>query len=337
MNAEKKVTNMEFVFSTGELDLLEQNLLEYDPILLDRILKDKTTGHNIKWGTSDYEKYGIGFKADQEIVPELITGMYLKVIQPRVTKSLEEQLRRTKLKAEVFTPAWLCNKQNNSIDDLWFERCNVFNFETDNSWIVNVEPVVFPNTKGRTWQDYIEDKRLEITCGEAPYLVSRYDSVTGELLPILSRIGLLDRKLRIINENTSEREEWLRWTEIAYQNVYGYDYQGDNVLLARENLLYTFIDYYKDRFSEMPEKRILRKMANIISWNIWQMDGITMTAPFTQSQSSKQMTLDMFVEMSAEDESEIRIYENADNMPCRIMDWRANKSIEFKSLVKEKK
>ena len=31
---------------------------------------------------------------------------------------------------------------------------------------------------------------MEITCGEAPYLVSRYDAVTGEVINLKSRIGL---------------------------------------------------------------------------------------------------------------------------------------------------
>ena len=43
------------------------------------------------------------------------------------------------------------------------------------------------------------DNRMEITCGEAPYLVSRYDTTTGEPIPIGRRIGLLDRKLCVIN------------------------------------------------------------------------------------------------------------------------------------------
>ena len=49
--------------------------------------------------------------------------------------------------------------------------------------------------------------RLEISCGEAPYLVSRYDTVTGETIPISQRIGLLDRKLRVISENTDTEEQ----------------------------------------------------------------------------------------------------------------------------------
>jgi hypothetical protein len=31
--------------------------------------------------------------------------------------------------AEVFTPSWICNAQNNLIDNTWFGRDNVFNKE----------------------------------------------------------------------------------------------------------------------------------------------------------------------------------------------------------------
>lgn len=95
----------------------------------------------------------------------------------------------------------------------------------------------------KTWRDYVDAKRLEITCGEAPYLVSRYDTTTGDLIPVYERIGLFDRKMRIVNENCSTDEEWLKWSRRAVQSVFGYEFQGDSVLIARENLLYDYIDY----------------------------------------------------------------------------------------------
>ena len=83
------------------------------------------------------------------------------------------------------------------------------------------------------WKDYVRLTCLEITCGEGPYLVSRYDTTTGEPIPIDKRIGLLDRKLRTVSKHTDTTEEWLQWAEIAYQNTYGYEWQGDNLLIAR--------------------------------------------------------------------------------------------------------
>ena len=59
-------------------------------------------------------------------------------------------------------------------------------------------------------------------------------------------------------------------------NVYGYEWQGDNLLLARENLLMTFLDYYKAKFGadKIPQMKSLLYIAYIISWNFWQMDGL---------------------------------------------------------------
>ena len=123
----------------------------------------------------------------------------------------------------------------------------------------------------------MDSRRLEITCGEAPYLVSRYDTTTGELIvPPIRRIGFLDRKLRIVNENTSTEEEWLKWAIRAIQSCYGYEYQGDNLLIARINVLLSFYEYFIERWKHDPNMKILTRIANIISWNIWQMAATSM-------------------------------------------------------------
>ena len=70
----------------------------------------------------------------------------------------------------------------------------------------------------KTWKDYVDSKRLEITCGEAPYIVSRYDVETGEVIEISRRVGILDRKLRVVNENAITEDEWMKWALRAVQN-----------------------------------------------------------------------------------------------------------------------
>lgn len=109
-------------------------------------------------------------------------------------------------------------------DEQWFGRKDVFNYvNDDNTWTVNEEKIIFDGKQ--TWKKYVDSRRLEITCGEAPYLVSRYDTTTGELIvPPINRIGFLDRKLRVVNENTITEEEWLKWAERAIQSYYGYEY-----------------------------------------------------------------------------------------------------------------
>lgn len=89
------------------------------------LLADKTTGENIIWATNTYERYGDGYRQDNQITPELISGVYANLIQPRILKAEEEQAARTKSKAEVFTPSWVVCYMNNKCDDDWFGRENV--------------------------------------------------------------------------------------------------------------------------------------------------------------------------------------------------------------------
>lgn len=255
------------------VDILEESIRTLDVGLLNIMLFDRTTRKNILWATDDYVSFGGGFEMFSEITSDLITGRYATLIQPRTTKSKSTQTGRTRDKAEVFTPSWICNKQNNLIDTQWFGRPGVFNIEGETSWITSSEAISFSGVK-KDWKKYVDAQRLEVSCGEAPYLVSRYDTVTGEKIPLYQRIGLLDRKMRIVQENAKTPEDWLIWAQRAFESVYGFEYQGDNLLLARENLLYSYIEYYQAKFDRMPGTRLLRKIARIISWNIWQMDGL---------------------------------------------------------------
>jgi hypothetical protein len=289
--------------------------------VLDILLQDKTTKQNIIWATDAYTDIGEGFDKHSHIIPALITGRYEDLIQPRVMKALYVQGQRTKQNAEVFTPAWICNKMNNFADEQWFGHKVVFNREREQGWKPTTEPIDFPT--GKTWQDYINDTRLEITCGEAPFLVSRYDAVTGEILPVFERIGMLDRKMRVVNENTNDFDDWMEWTINAYQSVYGYEWQGDNLLIARINLLSTFEDNMWLKWHKGPSITELKMIANIIAWNLWQMDGLQGTVPTYEAEKAKQVSL--FEEVSAEEEEHIC-------KVCRIYDWSANKSIEFNSL-----
>ena len=225
---------------TNEVDVKENDILKIDRDLLSLLLFDHTTRNHIFWATDNYAYMGEGFQSGDTITVERVTGEYGDLVKPRVKKTKAEQTARVRDKAEVFTPSWICNSQNNLIDDAWFGRKNVFNTEiTDedgsHTWIENTDKISFPT--GKTWKDYVRDNRLEITCGEAPYLVSRYDTTTGKHIPVEKRIGLLDRKLRVINENIDNTGEWLDAAQDAYKSTYAFVWQGDNLLLAREAML----------------------------------------------------------------------------------------------------
>ena len=264
------------------IDILENELVEKYPQVLDSLLFDHTTGKNIIWATDNYEHLGDSYSYHSQILPELITGDYGSIIMPRVHKDKILQINRSKEMAEVFTPSWICNAQNNLIDNAWFEKDGVFNSEIvlsngTKSWEVNQAKICFP--KSKTWKDYIKDKRLEISCGEAPYITSRYDSTTGEFIPVNNRIGILDRKLRVVNENTGNESEWLKATIEAYKNTYAFEWQGDSLLIAREAMLTTFIENYKQQFDKEPSLKHIQIIADIIAWNVWQMDGLKGVIP----------------------------------------------------------
>lgn len=320
------------------VDVKENMIVALDKRVLNILLKDKTTRQNIIWATDDYAHMGEGYTFNQQITIKLITGPNGNVIRPRIEKTQDEQVSRVKNKAEVFTPSWVCNRQNNLVDNDWFGYDGAFNTETENGWLATTEKIIFP--EGKTWQSYVVAKRLEISCGEAPYLVSRYDTVTGQPISVEDRIGLLDRKLRVVCENCDSEPEWVKWATKAYQSIYGYEWQGDNVLLARENLLYTFIDYYFYKFSHYPIIEYLMNIANIIAWNIWQMDGIRGVVPNTchSVEVPSQMTL-------FGDEDDVTVEECPgcakndiflhNGIQCRIFDWtNLKKSVPFTSLYK---
>lgn len=263
------------------IEIANKALYHYTRELLELLLIDKTTKRNIIWATSDYEQLGYGCSATDEITVNAAVYRNSTLISPRIQKGSEKQTNRTRDKAEVFTPSWICNQQNNLVDRQWFGREHIFNIEKDTSWEPITEPVEFSKESGKTWEDYILAQRMEITCGEAPYLVSRYDTVTGKKIPINSRIGLLDRKLRIVSENCHTEELWLCWAKKAYQSIYGYEFQGDNLFIARINLLSTFIEYYHERFKELPSDQWIKTIVDIITWNIWQMDGLKAVVPLS--------------------------------------------------------
>lgn len=305
------------------IDILEQELVNISEELFNILLKDRTTQKNICWATDYYISHGKAYYPQEPIIKDLIAGQNTKVIRPRVAKIFEEKNKRTKEKAEVFTPSWLCNEQNNLIDEAWFGRKNVFNISKNKSWITNKELISFPTEKN--WKNYVDARRLEISCGEAPYIVSRYDTVTGKNIPLKERIGLLDRKLRVVNENTTEEEEWFKWVKRAYESIYGYEYQGDSLLIARENLFYTFVENMEYKFSHKPTEKQMKIIARIISWNIWQMDGITISVPYSERPRVKKQLTMFEINGNKEDDKE--------PIPCKIYDWRANNSLEFKNVI----
>lgn len=330
----------------------------YPTFVLKTLLCDRTTGRNIIWADNEYEALGEGYMGDDEISVEKITGMNSGVVKPRIAKEQEKQSLRTKSRAEVFSPAWLCNQMNNDIDEVWFGRRDVFNAEVVaddgiKTWATANEAIEFPMLKGHGWRAYVEAPQLEITCGEAPFVCSRYDAVTGERIPVAERVGFLDRKLRVVTEKTKTRKEWVRRALDALRATYGFEYQGDNLLIARINVLETFAEHLCDRWGSDPEQDELEQAAWIVSWNFWQMNGFTDAVPTNKMGAEVESTLGTFEEpepepiqpslfdlfndvFSDETTEETKAEEPKETVPlCVIYDWRNGEPFEFATLKSE--
>ena len=154
-----------------------------------------------------------------------LTKKLLPSIKPRAQKDDAEKISRTRSVAEVFTPSDLVKFMVDAIDDR-----------------------------------QIDSRYIEIACGEAPFVTSRYDAETGENIPPERRAGILDRKLRAA-KNFHEAKR-------AVQSVYGYELQGDSLIIARANVLLSFAEAIKN-FSDSD----LAEVAEIVAANFFQFDG----------------------------------------------------------------
>lgn len=271
-NDNSNAENIENPISDISEDSIRETMPEIlDILLLDRTLSTEKKKHNIIWANDNYIAYGPSLYAPtNEIKPELVTGLMGDLIKPRALKSQEIQKERTKTKAEVFTPTWVVKKQNDEVDKSF----------TDD------DLVTYTN---RTW--------LEITCGEAPYMATRYDMETGELVTLADRVGFLDRKLQRINRDVDDIDTWNALVEQAYKASFGFEWSGDSLLLARENLLYTFRDYYIDKWDALPDYEMFEKIAMIISYNVFQMDGLKYEIPLSERREQQvEAEMDLFAD-----------------------------------------
>ncbi len=292
-------------------DVKEDSIRTQMPHILDILLLDRTTSspdkpQNIIWANDNYKELDAdSYSATDQIKPELITGLKGSLIMPRALKTIAIQKKRTKSKAEVFTPTWIVKKQNDAVDSEYRDD----DLET-----------------------YTRRKWLEIACGEAPYMASRYEMETGSLIPLIERVGFLDRKLARINDEIEDKAEWQRLVELAYKSSYGFEWNGDSLLIARENLLYTYRDYYLAKWGEAPIYGLFENIAIIISYNVFQMDGLTYTIPLSEIKEQVQVHQLALFDSDGTQQFEWRI---VPGKRVRIMNWDTNKMEFFDKGVKK--
>ena len=284
------------------------------------LLADKTTKRNIIWATDAYRVLGAGYERTQEILPALITGAHSDVIKTRARKEMEQQSERTRRHAEVFTPLSICRRMVAAVDAVYFGGHDPFAQEGHVRFL-----------RRRKWEHYVDARRLEITCGEAPYLVQRYDVATMESVPLAERNGILDRKLRVVSENVMDEDAWMQWALRAYQATYGYEFQGDNLLIARVNLLMTFEEHLFARWRRKPTDAEYRMIVRTIVWNLWQMDGIRRATPCMEAEDAP-MELPLFD--LPEEVTQMGLFppRTVEALPVRIYDWRRQSGLEYRKV-----
>ena len=258
-------------FSFG-MEIIRQK----DPELYEGLLKILLLDHSDPSGKKNII-WASGSQGDQNWSKAIGVGD-VSSVQPRAFKSLDEKMARVKTHGEVFTPFETVSRMT---QDLWEDR----------------------EGHSKTF--------LEIACGEAPFITSRYDAATGQFVPLEKRIGILDRKLQELACKVKDDEEWIERAEEALKSVYGYEFQGDSLFIARVNVLDAFLENFYDRFKRLCDRDLLLKEANIVSWNFWQMDGRTLTPPDKNNAAV----------------TESNLFQQG--TPCRIRFWNQNTVTHF--------
>ena len=86
----------------------------------------------------------------------------------------------------------------------------------------------------------------------------------------------------------------------------------------------------REKLDREPSVKEYRELLRIVAWNIWQMDGLSGTIPYCRApEEFEQLTLfDLWDGEGPEDNGQ---------PPCRIFDWRAKRSMEYRRLKEEKR
>ena len=95
-------------------------------------------------------------------------------------------------------------------------------------------------------------------------------------------------------------------------------------LLTRVNLLLTYAEHLQARWQRKPTEEEMQPIAKIITWNVWQMDGLHLSVPGGKPQpEAEQLNLfSMFGTME----------EQTPAVSCKVKNWRSNKTQNFETI-----
>lgn len=264
--------------------------------LLTPLLFDHTHQSNIVFVTDNYENAGCQPSSE-------ITSDNVFVLNIRALKNKDVKDARTKNQAEVYTPVKIVREMLDAL-----EEESKDDFETGEA--------------------FIDATILEITCGEGAFIATRYEPDTGIIIPVPERTGAFDRKMQMAYKSSNSYESFEALALRALKATYAYELQGDSLLIARVNMLMDFIEHCGEYYSQRPEPCVLMQAAEIITLNLFQMDGLTGRTPKVSSDKAVN-ELDMFEIQEIPDDYR-------EDKEVIIKDWAEDKFITFNSIKNEK-
>lgn len=229
-------------------------------------------------------------------------------LRPKWQMQADSKSARSSGTNEVFTPAWVCNRQLNLIDEARYQRQHLFNTPVKNlageqTWLPN--PNFYSMLDVGQWEEFLSSPALEMCCGEGAYLTFRYDTATGEPIALARRAGVLDRKLHVCLSHALSTDgarygfdeagvnQVLDSMLAAAHSVYAYEFSARSVLLARANFALSLVEFaqpFLDCYSLLDGARkgqvldeLLSRGCELATKQIVQMDGLTNCLPLSCS------------------------------------------------------
>ena len=141
------------------------------------------------------------------------------------------------------------------------------------------------------------------------------------MIPVARRIGILDRKLRVVSENVTTEDEWRKYATHAVQSTYGYEYQGDNLFVGAGQPSADLCGASASPLAAQANRRGAASHRQHHQLEPVQMDGLHLSVPGGKPQSEAEQ-LDLFSMFGT-------VEEQIPAVSCKVKNWRSNKTQNF--------
>ena len=193
-------------------------------------------------------------------------------------------------------------------------------------------------SEGRSAADISRDVRVYLN--EPDKLFRRVRNAFGNLT--LSKVAQAYHPGQGVYRSSYQNAMRMARTEInsAYREADSIRWQH----IARESMLVSFVEYFQQKFGKCPLLKSINYIAYIISWNVWQMDGLRGVIPNSCGER-REVVADLFGTTEVVTQCEGCLKDDIrrhNGVYCQIKDWHATdkatgkkgKRIRFIDLIK---